>query len=381
MLDSLLTSESLRRREFPVVGERIYLAHAAVCPLPACVVSAINHYLAQASSGGQFEHLHASAETQTRELAAQLLGASAEEVAFVASTSSGLSLVAAGLAWQAGDNVVIAEGDFPSNVYPWLNLQRQGVGIKWIPSRGDGLVTLEDVATQVDSKTRLVSLSSVHYATGARLDVDAIGQYLQSRNILFCVDAIQSLGAVPVSVRHVDFLTADAHKWLLGPQGIGILFVRRCRFDLLRPALLGWKSVSANKDFVHQRLEFPASARRYEPGSLNAIGITGLHAALSMLQRIGATTIAERLKVQRAFLVPRLMEKGYRILGVPAQQDPSGITSFCSESKDVMALYRRLDERGIVVSVREDPRGNKCIRVAPHFYTTEAELEILLSHL
>jgi selenocysteine lyase/cysteine desulfurase len=381
MLDSLLTNESLRQREFPVARERIYLAHAAVCPLPGRVARAMTSYLARVARDGQFEHLQAGAEARTRELAAQLLEATSDEIAFVASTSAGLSLVAAGLPWRPGDNVLIAEGDFPANVYPWLNLGLRGIGVKTIPSRSDGQVTLEDVAARVDKDTRLVSLSSVHFTTGAPIDVDAIGQYLQSRGILFCVDAIQSLGALPLSVRHVDFLAADAHKWLLGPQGIGILYVRRSHFDLLHPAIVGWKSVIANRDYHMQRFEFPAAARRYEPGSLNAVGLVGLHAALSMLLHISVATIAKRLKKLRAFLVTQLLEKGYTIVGDPAPGIPSGITSFRAETEDVVAIQKRLEERGIVVSIRQDPSGNKCIRLAPHFYTTEEELAALLGQL
>jgi cysteine desulfurase/selenocysteine lyase len=385
-IEALLTDESLRQREFPVARERIYLAHAAVCPLPTYVVQSITDYLGHVGRGGQFEYLHAAAETGARAIAAEMLGVSPDEIAFVPSTSAGLSLIAAGLEWKLGDNIVFAQGDFPSNVYPWTNLERTGVALRAIRSRGDGLVTLEDVVANVDNNTRLVALSSVHFATGARMNIDGIGEYLQSRGIMFCVDAIQSFGVLPLNARYVDFLTADAHKWMLGPQGMGILFVRRARFEALRPALVGWKSVSANKDFLNQRLEFAATARRYEPGSLNAIGLVGLHAALSMLRNVGISAIAERLKAMRTFLVPRLEAKGFEIAGAPDQSAPSGITSFRPTSIDksgdqTTAIYKRLDQSGIVVSLREDPNGNKCIRVAPHFYTTDAELQTLLDRL
>lgn len=381
-IEALQTDEALRRREFPVVAERVYLAHAAVCPLPARVVAALERYLEQVGQGGQFEYLHAKAEAGAREIAAEFLGASPDEIAFVSSTSAGLSLVAAGLDWQPGDNVVIPDKDFPSNIFPWLDLRRRGVEVRPLPGRGDGLVTPEDVGATVDGKTRLVALSSVHFATGARMDVDAIGRYLQSRGILFCVDAIQSFGVLPLSARHVDFLTADAHKWMLGPQGIGILYVRRSCFDRLHPALIGWKSVASSKDFSKLEIDFPATARRYEPGSLNALGLTGLHAALSILRQVGIPAIADRLRALRGYLVPRLTQKGYRVLGPASPEGPSGITSFCCASDaDAVALHRRLDERRIVVSLRDDPTGAKCLRVAPHLYTTEAELDALIEHL
>jgi cysteine desulfurase / selenocysteine lyase len=379
-LDSLLAEEAVRRREFPVANDKVYLAHAAVCPLPACVAEAMASYLAAVGRGGQFEYLHAGAEAQARACAAALLGATPEEIAFVPSTSAGLSSIAAGLAWKAGDSVVIAAGDFPSNVYPWLRLQRAGVNVRSIPARGDGVVTQDDVIAHVDDSTRLVALSSVHYTTGAVLDVDAIGSYLAQRNILFCVDAIQSFGALPLSARHVDFLVADGHKWLLAPQGMGIMFVRKSRFSSLDPVLVGWKSVHDQRDFVRQELELAVSARRYEPGSLNAIGLVGLHAALSMLQHVGIGAIARRLAALRSVLVSGLRDRGFEVLG-DARGAPSGIVSFLREGEDMQRLQRALDAKQIVVSLRHDPRGRACIRVAPHFYNTQAELERLLSEL
>jgi selenocysteine lyase/cysteine desulfurase len=379
-LATLVADETIRAREFPVVADKVYLAHAAVCPLPACVVRALSDYLAQVGRGGQFEHLHAKAEARARELAAAMIDATPDEIAFVSSTSAGLSLVAAGLAWKPGDSVVIAEGDFPSNVYPWLRLEQLGVRVKTIQAP-DGAVTLEAITQQIDDTTRLVALSSVHYATGARTDVDLIGAHLQARGILFCVDAIQSLGAVPISSRHVDFMTADAHKWLLGPQGMGVLFVRRSRFEQLQPVLLGWKSMRSERDFVQQKLELATTARRYEPGSLNAIGLIGLHAALEMLQQIGVPAIAARLKTLRAQLVPGLQERGYEVLASGSGFETSGIVSFRRENADMLALYRTLDAQRIVTSLRHDPAGRPCLRVAPHFYNTQTELDRLLASL
>jgi cysteine desulfurase / selenocysteine lyase len=377
-----VSDESLRRQEFPVCQEKVYLAHAAVCPLPARVVGALQRYLEQVIRGGQFEYLHAAAEEGARTLAAQLLGAKAGEIAFIPSTSAGLSMVAAGLDWKPGDGVVLPQGDFPSNVHPWRELARRGVRVKAIPSTADGAITVEDVAAALDDRTRLVALSSVHYATGAWTDIDAVGAFLLERGVLFCVDAIQSFGALPLSVRNVDFLAADAHKWMLGPQGMGILFVRSERFRELHPPLVGWKSVVANKDFTDQRLEFPDTARRYEPGSLNALGIIGIHAALGLLAEVGIEAIASRLSALRARLLAGLEAKGYSIVGDRAQARPSGITSFQHRTgDDTIALHRSLDQRAIVTSLRDDPKGNKCIRIAPHFYTSDAEIESLLQSI
>ena len=379
-LEELLRDEAVRRREFPVVAETRYFAHAAVCPLPACVRDAMSGYLARAGRGGQFEHLHAPAEAALRGSAAGLLGADVDEIALVPSTSAGLSLIAAGIAWRPGDTVVISEGDFPSNVYPWLRLQAQGVAVRSIPADPGRGVSVPDVLAQLDSTTRLVALSSAHYATGARVDVQAIGRELGARGILFCVDAIQTLGALPTSAEHVDFLVADAHKWLLGPQGMGVLFVRRSRFETLQPVLVGWKSVRSERDFVKQQLDFAPGARRYEPGSLNALGVVGVSAALQLLASVGATAIGARIAQLRAAVVPELQRRGYEVLGGSAA-DGSGIISFLRDGTDTASLYKALDARRFVVSLRNDPRGRPCIRVSPHFYNTTSELEQLIDEL
>ena len=380
-LSDILANEALRQQEFPVTRHRTYLAHAAVCPLPARVAEAMVHYTRLVAETGQFEYQHRELETQTRELAAHLLEASSEEIAFVSSTSAGLSLVARGLDWKAGENVVIAEGDFPANIYPWLSLRRRGVQVRFIGRRPSGLVTLEDVANLVNERTRLVSLSTVHFSTGAPIDVDGIGEFLHKRGILFCLDAIQSLGALPCPIRHVDFLVADAHKWLLGPQGIGLFFVRRKNFEKLHPALLGWKSVRSPADFLRLQLDFPDSARRYEPGSLNIVGLVGLHGALSLMLAVGPAEISERLRALRSALLGGLRERDCEIVGIASSELRTGIASFRKSDEETTSLYHRLDEKGIIVSLRDDPCGRKCIRVSPHFYNTESEIQVLLQNL
>ena len=376
-LDELVTDEAAREREFPVVAHKTYLAHAAVCPLPACVARALREYVAAIERDGQFEHLHAAAEASARRRAASLIGARAEEIAFAASTSAGLSMIAAGLPWQRGDSVVIAEADFPSNVYPWQQLARRGVELRAIPAAISG-IGLDDVSARVDASTRLVALSSVHFTTGARSDVDAIGAYVRGRGVLFCVDAIQSLGAVPTSCAHVDFMVADAHKWLLGPQGIAVLYVRSEHFERLAPVLVGWKSAATSKDFsAAPQLTLAEGARRYEPGSLNALGVTGLAAALELIERVGVDAIAARLARLRQQLTAAITTRGYELSGA----SDSGIVSFLRAGDDMRALQLRLDRKGVIVSLRRDPLGRECVRVAPHFYNTEAELARLIALL
>ncbi|HAH05880.1 MAG TPA: aminotransferase [Elusimicrobia bacterium] len=378
-LSRLLARESLRRKEFPAVRQAAFLAHAAVCPLPARVAGAVSDYALDAMRRGQFERLYARAWTGARILAARLLGCSPDEIAFSSSTSAGLSLVASGLDWRSGDGVLLAEDDFPANLYPWLGLERRGVRVRFVPRRPDGSLRVSDVESRLLPKTRLVSLSSVHYLTGAVLDVDGMGRMLRRRGVLFCVDAIQSLGALPLSVRRVDFLAADAHKWLLGPEGIAIVYVRRERMRGLFPSTLGWRSVREPYDFQARRLEFPDSAARYEPGSPNALGLVGLHAALSLLDRVGIEKIAGRIALLHGVLRSALLERGCEVLG-PSAGPRSGILSLRMPGRDMKRLHKALLRRKILVSLRSDSAG-PCLRVSPHFYNTEGELGRLLEAL
>jgi selenocysteine lyase/cysteine desulfurase len=347
----------LRRREFP--GERVYLAHAAVSPLPMRSARAVAELALASSHHGQFHHLWRDAESGCRRLLAHLVSATADEIAFCPSTSAGLNLVAAGLPWRAGDSVLVLEHDFPSVIYPWLALQARGVEVRKLPA-----ADLDTVAACVDSSTRLVALSTAHYATGAAIDVDAIGAWLRERGILFCVDAIQTLGALPLSVRHVDFLVADAHKWLLGPQGIGVLYVRRDHFSRLEPAQLGWKSVTSSR-------ALRPTAERYEPGSLNALGLAGLYPSLQLLMETGIHAISARVLGLRRRLLESLRE--CRLLTDPAAL-PSGIVSFRPLYETPECCHHRLAQAGFVVSLREY-QGKKWLRAAPHFYNTEDEID------
>ena len=379
-LEDLLSDEEHRAQFFPVVRSKVYLAHAAVSPLPTPVVEAVSAYARAAGSEGQFERLHERHEQETRQMAARQIGVEPDEIALVPSTSAGLSMVAQGIDWRPGDSVVAFGADFPANIYPWLNLERRGVALRLIPSNPAGTVTTNDVLAHLDSSTRLVSLSTVHYCTGALLPVESIAAELKARGILFCLDAIQSIGALPISMRCVDFAVADAHKWLLGPQGIALMYVRRELFDVLWPALVGWKSVEDNRDYTSLRLCLANSARRYEPGSLNILGMVGLHAALRLFEEFGIETVSERLRTLRRQLDCALRSRGYEILG-PSDAEATGpILSFRGRLA-ADRLAKQLLSRDCIVSKRRDPEGNWSLRLSPHCYNTDAEIQRFLDHL
>ena len=378
-LSELHTNEELRRYEFPVTREKIFLAHGGVCPLPRRVSEAIRHYAALCTLGDQETLLPATNLHETRALAARLLGAQTDEIAFVGPTSLALSYVASGLSFRRHDNVVIYFDDYPSNVYPWMALAEKGVQVRLLNIRELGRIRLVDIKGQVDENTRLVALSSAHFVSGFRIELDAIGNFLRQRGILFCVDGIQTIGALPTSVEHADFLAADAHKWLLGPCAAGILYVRKSLQDKLRPPVFGWHNVRCPNYVAQEELVLRTDARRYEVGTQNWLGIVGLHAAMELLLEIGVETIAQELLRKRAWLVPALTAKGYTVLhaGAPALHG-SGITAFHHPTTDVAALHDKLAAANIITSLRTDRSGRRYLRLSPHFYNTDKELERLL---
>jgi len=378
----LFASEELRQNEFPVARQKVFLAHAGVCPLPRRVAGAMGHYLNEITADDQEEALPASFFLETRALAARLLHAQAEEIALVGPTSLALSYIASGLSFNQGDNVLIYHDDYPANVYPWMALAEKGVQVRFLNVREIGLIRLADVQSQVDDQTRLVALASCHFVSGHRIDLQGIGSFLAGRNIPFCVDGIQTLGAFPTTVERVDFLAADAHKWLLGPCAAGILYVRRSWQERLRPTVYGWHNVQCPNYVAQDRLVYPPDARRYEPGSANLVGLVGLRAAIELLLEIGIENIAAELLRKRTWLVPALQAKGYRVLQPEAPpESASGIVTFHRPDADLPALHQKLSAANIITSLRADRSGNRYIRLSPHFYNTDAELHRLLALL
>jgi len=375
----LHSNEDLRQREFPVAREKIFLAHAGVCPLPHRVAEAIRQYAALCSEGDQETLLPVFQLRHSRELAAKLLGAKPEEIAFVGPTSLGLSLVANGLKFRKTDNILIYLDDYPANVYPWMTLAAKGVEVRFLNVRELGRIRSIDVIGHVDEKTRLVALASSHFISGWRIDLATIGEFLRKRNILFCVDGIQTVGAFPTPAEHFDFLAADAHKWMLGPCAAGILYVRQAVQEILEPSVLGWNNVRCPNYVAQEELTFYSGARRYEAGTHNLLGLVGLKAAMELLLEIGLNNISTELQRKRTWLVPTLQEKGYSVLQANAPEpSASGIVTFHRPGSDIPALYERLEGANIITSLRTDRAGQRYIRLSPHFYNTDAELQRLL---
>jgi cysteine desulfurase/selenocysteine lyase len=381
-LSELLANEELRQQEFPVAREKIFLAHASVSPLPRRVSEAIRRYASQCMLGDQETLLPAYHLHETRELAARLLKAQPDEIAFVGPTSLALSYVASGLTFRKHENVVVYFDDYPSNVYPWMALAEKGVQVRFLNVRELGQIRLVDVQSQVDENTRLVALASCHFVSGYRIELATIGEFLHQRDILFCVDGIQTVGAFPTSVEHVDFLAADAHKWMLGPCAAGILYVRKSVQEKLSPSVYGWNNVRCPNYIAQERIVLRPDARRYEVGTANWLGLVGLHGAMELLLEIGIDQIAAELLRKRAWLVPALAAKGYTVLnaGVPTQSI-SAIIAFHREATNLSALHQKLEQANVIVSLRADRSGRQYLRLSPHFYNTDTELHRVLEIL
>lgn len=373
-LNDLFKDEAERLSLFPIARKKIFLAHAAVTSLPRCAADAMAEYAyASCDDHQEFEGFITTMK-ETRHLAGKLIGAKPSEIALLGPTSLGLSLFANGINWNPGDEVICYHDDYPANVYPWLDLQRKGVTVRFLEPSEPGAITPQLVASTITDKTRLVALASCHFLTGYRIDIDAIGKLLGDRGILFSLDAIQTCGAFPTSVEHVDFLSADAHKWLLGPMAIGIVYVKEKNLDLLRPSLLGAWNVQS-PDFITQReINFHPTARRYEPGVLNASGIVGFKAVLELLDNVGIETIANRLHELKVHLLEGLDALNCEILGPRDGLESSAITTFTPPAGNVAAIFRHLTESGVIASCRKDRSGNEFLRFSPHFYNSEEEI-------
>ncbi len=375
-LESLLSSEATRLAEFPVARDSIFMAHAGVCILPRRVVRAMQGYLEMCclqhqESGEVWRNLN-----ETRVVAAKLIGAKAQEISLLGPTSVGLSLVANGLPWQAGDEIVCYHDDYPANVYPWMDLQRRGVVLRFVKTERPGAITPEAVERVLTPKTKLVALASCHFFTGCRIDVNAIGKRLRERGVLFCLDAIQTLGAFETKVDYVDFLSADAHKWMLGPMAAGIVYVREELQEMLRPSLIGAWNVKSPNFIAQDAVEFEGGGRRYEPGVLNAVGIFGMKAGLEMLLELGIGNVSARLLALKAHLIPQLEALGFTVLPPVDGASASGITTATRDHiAPLEAVFNELAKQRIVVSLRHNREGQAHLRFSPHFYNTEAELD------
>jgi selenocysteine lyase/cysteine desulfurase len=374
VIAQLAADEALRQHEFPICARKIYCAHAADAPLPRQVADAMREQIERASvDARQYEHELTRIE-ETRGLAARLLGCDAEEIAFTGPTATGLNTVANGLEWREGDEIVCYLDDYPANVYPWLALERHGVKVILLETASVGEITAEIVERVLTKKTKLVALASANYCSGYRIDLAAIGALCAGRGVLFSVDAIQTMGAFPLPLQHVDFASAGAQKWMLGPSGAGLMFIKKGRTDLLRPAMVGgWNVVSPN--FIAQReIVFKPGGRKFEPGAYTHSVLAGLRAAVELLLAVGPEQITDRIRSLNQLLRDELAPAGFEIVSPVEEKNQSGILTFRHPGVASEDLWEALAKNDVVVSLRFDRANRTWLRVSPHFYNTTLEI-------
>jgi cysteine desulfurase/selenocysteine lyase len=364
-------------REFPVRQNLVYWNHAAVAPLPRRVADAITAHTENVRDRGaaDWRAWYGGIE-QARGKAARLIGARASEIAFLPSTSWALNSVAQAFPWASGDNVVGDDMEFPANVYPWMLLEGRGVEYRLARNR-DGRIGVDEIAAVVDARTRVVAVSWVAFHNGWVYPIEEIGEFCREKGILFVVDAIQGVGALPLDVEaaHVDVLAADAHKWLLGAESCAVFYVSENARERVPPVNGGWWNVRHDSThaggFLEYRLDFHLSARRYEPGSLPTAQIRGLSAALDLIEEIGVETIAARILELVNALARGLGERGWTV----ASPEPlgSGIVAVVPPGGDAYQAEKALEARGVIVASREG-----AVRFSPHAYNDLGEVEQIL---
>ncbi|MFG0317705.1 MAG: aminotransferase class V-fold PLP-dependent enzyme [Planctomycetota bacterium JB042] len=367
------------RALFPVTRRYAYFNAAANAPIADPVRDAVAGYFDDLAAHGSLHYRGWFQETRdVRERAARLLGADPEEVALVRNTSEGMNVVANGLGLGAGDSIVVVSGDFPANVLPWRRLEADGVEVRFVEPDAENRVTPERVAAACDASTRIASVSWVSFTNGFRLDVAALATLLHARDVLLFVDAIQGLGVLPLDVRaaDLDFVSADGHKWMLTPEGIGVFFVRRSLLERIRPTFVSWLSVT--DPFEHARYDSPLhpDARRFEFATPNTAGIFALRAGLDVLLEAGVENVARHVKGLTDALCAGLAARGYRVRSPRGDGEWSGIVGFDAGGDDLGPIHAALE----AASVQTARRGD-VIRAAVHLYNDAGDVERLLGAL
>ena len=352
----------------------VYLNHASVAPLCRAAAEAMKHLADDALEFGSFHYDRwLAAYAGVRQSSAKLIGGDPAEIAIVKNTSEGISTVANGLTWKSGDRVVAFTEEFPSNFYPWKRLESLGVHVVWL-SIFDSLEKI-DIACR---GARLLAVSFVQYLSGYRVDLSALGEICARNECLFFVDAIQGLGAFPIDVRRarIHALAADGHKWLLGPEGCGILYVRKDVQEQIAPTEFGWTNVAQYYDYASRDMTLRDDAGRYECGTLNTIGCYGLRAAMDFLLGVGVDRVGHAVQALGDQVWDGVRERGYETLGSRNSDTGAGIVSFRRADAECRVIVRRLKDAGFMAAPRQG-----WVRVSPHFYISPDDIDRLLEHL
>ena len=367
------------RSQFPVVDTWAFFDHAAVSPIPVNAVAAMNAYADEIARNGIATILtwvHRLAHV--RGLAAKLINApSVDDIVFIPNTTVGIGLIAEGFPWQPGDNVVLPAEEYPSNLYPWMNLAHRGVDVRKVPSRGNR-IAVDDIVAALTPRTRLLSVSAVEFASGFRNDLDALGEICRSRGIFFFVDAIQALGAFPIDVQRtpIDALAADGHKWMLAPEGAGFGYIRREWVERLHPIGVGAHSVMNPFEYHVTDFNLKPHAGRWEGGALNVPGLSALGESLELFQAFGHAAVTARILELTDHLCAGAARRGWDVFSDRTDAARSGIVALVHPTVPSKVAMKVCREAGVVVNSRADR-----LRVSPHAYNSEDEIDRLLAAL
>jgi len=371
---------------FPILRRWHFFNHAGVAPLPHASADAMRTFADQAETDAYIGTGWYRDVEKLRASAARLINAAPEEVALLKNTSEGIATVAAGIDWSPGDRIVTTAVEYPANIYPWMEVRRRfGAELVMVPEvvapDGSRQVPLDAILRELEHpRTRLLALSHVEFASGQRHDLAALGKVCRARGILLCVDAIQTVGVLPVDVKamNIDYLSADGHKWMLGPEGAAIFYIRRDLLEQTRPLVVGWMNVINADDYGNYDYTLKPDARRYECGSWAIAPMLGLRASIDLLLGIGIDAVAERVKHLSDHLIERLRAKGYVVASPRGGAQWSGIVSFAPPGgQDAAALVNHLRrDHNVEIALREGR-----LRCSAHFYNTEAQLDRLVELL
>lgn len=359
------------RQLFPLLQKgRIYFNHAATGPLSERVLSALNAFLENSSTGriDDYESFLKIFEETKTELG-NFINCSPGCIAFLDNTTNGMNVIAGGIEWERGDNIILNDIEYPANVYPFLNLERKGVEIKFVNSH-NGIVSAEDIISNFNSRTKLVSVSQVQFVSGYRIDLKTLGKECRKKNIILSVDAIQGLGAVNIDVKndYVDFLSCGIQKWMMGLQGLSFIYVSEELQKRMHPAYLGWLSVKDPWNHLEYKLDLKNDAGVFQTGTINTAGLISLNASIKLFKEFSYQEIENRILDNSGYLIDRLCSIGIKPMADVQRKYLSGIVSF--KYGNVQKVYEYLDDRNISCAVRAG-----ALRISPHFYNTEEDID------
>lgn len=366
------------RKFYPYLNTgRIYMNHAAISPLSTPIVDELNEYI-YVRSHTEIENYMTFMKTivETKNLIGELINAKSDRIAFVENTTNGLNILAQGLSWQKGDRIILNDIEFPSNVYPFLNLKSEGVEIDIVKSH-EGIVSFEDIEKAITPRTKLVSLSQVQFLSGYRADMERIGELLRQKGIIFCADVIQAAGAMRIDVEKmkIDFLSTGSQKWLMALQGLGFVFLTKELQEQIKPKYVGWTSVEDAWNLLNYELVLRDNADRFQNGTVSAIGIVALNASLKFFKQFGHENIENTILSNSEYFISRLETEGFDpVLKGAETKNLSGIVSFRSDKAH--KFFESLMKENITAAVREG-----IVRFSPHFYNTKEEIDSVIEAL